>query len=194
MIARNLFVFGALAIMSVSARAQTSETHRVLRQRSMVVGGTASFQHREDEDAGWQTNASIHPEILYFVAERFAVGGSIGTSYVKFDGGDGKSWTVGPALRYHFPTRWQRVLPYVSGMALFGKSRFTSSGSSSRTSISALEGSAGAMFMLSETIGVGAEAFYGSDDNEIDRTPLPSLSLSSTRYGIRARVTAFLPR
>ena len=191
---RTLTLLLVTSMMAAPAAAQTAQLPGVLQRRSMIVDGTGSIQHREDDDGGWQTSVSLQPQLLYFVADRIAIGGLIGYSFFKFDGGDGSGWAIGPAARIYLPARWTRVLPYVAGTVLHNTSRFASSGITSKTSSDVLEAAAGATILLSETVGISTEGYYASDAADIERTSLPNQEIRDKRYGLRARVTAFLPR
>ena len=67
---------------------------------SRIIGGTASVSHTSG--GGGSTGISVAPSLLYFLADRVALGGGVGLGYSDHDNGSTTSWRLGPEVRFYF--------------------------------------------------------------------------------------------
>ena len=157
---------------------------------SKILSGTASVSHTSS--GGGVTNVSLQPSLLYFMADRVALGGGIGLSYADGENASVTTWSLGPELRFYFKSSSAKTLPYVGAAVRFGASNADSDISEGAdASFWALEGVAGLTFMLSRQVGVAGEAFVSRDEQTFD-TQLADVTNSATRFGLRFGITAFI--
>lgn len=183
-----------------------------IQRGSVQVGGTASFTRSRDigNDQGW-TTLELLPRVGYFVVRGLSVSANVRYRRISFDDQESvRNQTltecgIGPGLTYFVSTSSPRVFPFVSARTLFirGVNRADITPSpqvpepseverSSRTRTHAWLGSAGAMYMLVNHVGITGEAFYQRDRVTIKAGETVEYGNSSELYGLQFGVVAFL--
>lgn len=171
---------------------------------SMIVDGSASISRSRStaESDGTDTKAtstqvSLLPSLLYFVAPRFAVGGSLELSRFKNDAVTSTAVGAGPSARLYFAGQSATALPYVGTSLRVSRVSVDIDGSSSppATTQLGLEGVAGITFLVSRQVGIVTEAFVRrqSYSNSVSGN-LPATDVTTTDFGLRVGVAAFIPR
>ena len=152
--------FAVCAILASAAVARPVSAQEYATDRgSLILGGSAGVTRSSYSQVlegstrdSHSTYAYLSPVVEYFVSPGLAVGGTLN---VIHHGGDGSSFTsygAGPIVSYYFGRGEQTVHPYVSGQASL---------SSAGSGASGLYGaSAGALYMLSRSVGLDAGVFY----------------------------------
>jgi hypothetical protein len=100
---RIVLAFFGLAIMSAAANAQTEKG-------TVLLGGDVAFTSVESTSA-----FSLAPNVGFFVANNFAVGGQ----FSLYTSEGYTSWGVGPFARYYF-SKNQNGKPFVGASLLIG--------------------------------------------------------------------------
>ena len=161
---------------------------------SKLIGGTASVE-RTSSEGSTSTSFSVQPTVLFFVANRVAIGGEVGLSYFDHENGNATSWFIGPAGRLYFGPSTAKTIPYLGASVQVGSSSISSdSPGSSDTDASAwrIEGLAGLTFMISRQVGIAGELFVQRDERDFETGTIGEVTSTVTRYGIRFGIAAFI--
>lgn len=160
---------------------------------SRIIGGTASVSHTSG--GGGSTGISVSPSLLYFLADRVALGGGVGLGYSDHDNGSTTSWRLGPEVRFYFGPSGSKTLPYLGAAVQVGSSSSDSDAGpvpvNLDTSFWGLEGVAGLTFMISRQVGIAGEAFIQRDE-QTSETSLSEVTRATTRFGLRFGIAAFV--
>lgn len=161
---------------------------------SRIIGGTASVSHTSG--GGGSTGISVQPSLLYFFADRVALGGGVGFGYSDSDNGSITSWRFGPEARFYFGPSTSKTIPYLGAAAQVGSASSDSDDGSvgsldSDASFWGLEGVAGLTFMISRQVGIAGEAFVQRDEQTLE-TSLSKFTSTTTRFGLRFGLAAFV--
>jgi hypothetical protein len=184
-----LFLAVATAAQAQTKPKPTNPTDR----GSMLVGGTASFVRTEGDAGVGFTNLSIVPNVQFFFAPRFAVGGELGVMHSSSSGFSSTGWLVGPAAHLFFGSGVSKTLPFLSAAVLWNTSHADiGNGESISTSGLAFEGSIGITEMLSRQVGITGEAFGRHLSNTFRQPAAPDNTSSANQFGVRFGITAFL--
>jgi hypothetical protein len=161
---------------------------------SMIVGGSAGVSITDPEGSTPSTTSiSVFPSILYFVAPRLALGGSVGLSYASSDNSSTNGWSLGPAVRYYIAEPTATMLPFVGASALFGKQKFSSGGNPDITGTTTmLEGVGGITWLLVPHVGLNGELFVNHRKIETSGTPVVISDAKQLVYGLRLGISAFV--
>lgn len=189
---KRRLLFSAL-LFPLALHAQSSDTGPI-DKGSKLVGGSASVAVTDDENTSAVTSVTVSPNVLFFVAPRFAVGGLVGVAYSSSDNSSSTNWTLGPALRYFIAEPKATMLPFVGASVQFGRGSF-SSGTSSDVTVTNLgfEGVAGITWMLARHVGLDGELFAQRTTFKASGGALPTTSeFSSNRFGVRFGISAFV--
>ena len=167
---------------------------------SMIVDGSVYFGSQggdlyKDTADNSITTIGIMPSVGYFVAPSIMVGGQI--VYVSSSQGDDKmtTFSVGPVVGYYFnldATRTEvkgAIYPYVKGFFLYGQNKLEWTGSDATTDVMSFGGQGGAVFMLSNAIGLNASVRFQSDSFKPEGA---DESTTGTSLQVGAGITAFL--
>jgi hypothetical protein len=162
-----------------------------------LVGGTASFSRTtqdvgDDDDDESATSVQFSPDILYFVAPRFAIGGVLAWGRTSGGGSSSSSTTLGPEVRVFFADPASRTQPYLGATVARVWSRYDTpfgEGSPNATSVGA---TAGVIWMVSRQVGISSEAFYLRTSQ--DNIPANAPDISVSGFGLRFGFAAFLMR
>jgi hypothetical protein len=187
----------ALLALAVPAAAPAQDRGPVDRG-SWLVGGSAGFTRETVEtesNEGTVTQFGVSPDLLYFVADRLALGGRLSLNWLDTDGGGSNGWLLGPAARLYFAPSAARTLPFVGLGVSLGKVNFESDVTDDEggTSSWGLEAIAGLTWMASRQVGLTMEGFYDRVESEFDAGALDSETTRST-FGVRFGFAAFLFR
>ncbi len=196
-------VTAALIALATPLRAQRTVPAAIDRG-SMIVDGSASISRSRStaesdgtEAKATSTQVSLLPSLLYFVAPRFAVGGSLELSRFKNDAVTSTAVGAGPSARLYFAGQSATALPYVGTSVRVSRVSVDIDGSSSPPSTTqlGLEGVAGITFLFSRQVGIVTEAFVRrqSYSNSVSGN-LPATDVTTTDLGLRVGVAAFIPR
>jgi hypothetical protein len=160
---------------------------------SRIIGGTASVSHTSG--GGGSTGISVSPSLLYFLADRVALGGGVGLGYSDHDNGSTTSWRLGPEVRFYFGASTSKTLPYIGAAVQVGSSSSDIDDGPGSGSLDAsfwgLEGVAGLTFMISRQVGIAGEAFVQRDEQTLE-TALADVTTNATRFGLRFGIAAFV--
>lgn len=195
----------AVAVLSLAAplHAQRS-TPAAIDRGSMAIDGSASLSRSRTTADGagvdaddTSTQASLQPSLLYFVAPRFAVGGTLELSRFKGGAATTSAVGIGPAARLYFAGESATVLPYIGTSARVVRVALDIDGSASRPAETqwGLEGVAGITWLFSRQVGIVTEAFarrlsYSNSGFANDET----VDVTNTELGLRFGVAAFIPK
>lgn len=168
---------------------------------SILVGGGASITHSESESNGNETSVtsmSFSPNLLFFIAQRVAVGGQLSVNAFSQDDRSGSGWLLGPAARLYFGQRHSRILPYLGVGIAIGQNTLDTDEPTQvefESDTWAMEGVAGLTFMISRQVGITAEGFLQrlEETNEASNSPAEN-ELTNTTLGLRFGFAAFLFR
>jgi len=186
------------AILLLAGAVMAAETP--IDKGSMIVDGSVYFMSQggdyyKDTADNSITVIGIMPSLGYFVAPSIMIGGEI--QFQNQSQGDYK-WTifaVGPTVGYYFnmdPTRAEvkgAIYPYVKGFFLYGQNKFDDGTSDYTIDVMTFGGRGGAIFMLSNAIGVDANVLFKSESYKPDGA---DDSITGTSFGVGAGITAFL--
>ena len=187
---RTHIIAAALALTIAPAiAAQSPSLPTAISKGSKLIAGSAQLV-RSSSEGGDATTISVSPNILFFVADRVALGGEASLSHTTSDGFSSTSWTLGPAARYFFATSSARTLPFLGGSVELG--RATSGGSDFEAQLFNVEGVLGLIRLLNDHVGVSAEAFVANRRTEVTSPPLPDTEVTFTTMGLRFGVAAFI--
>lgn len=174
----------------VAAQSAVGPTER----GSVMLAGSASLS-RSDIEGNKTTSISLQPNVLYFVANRVAIGGQLGVGYSDRENGETTAWTLGPAARLYFGGSGSKTLPYLGVAVLFGSASTETDepiASESDASLWGIEGVAGLTFMVSRQVGIAAELFVNRDENEFDTGTSATVTTTATSFGLRVGIAAFV--
>jgi hypothetical protein len=193
-IARVVVLTSVVLSWPLLATAQAGPTDR----GSILVGGTASVSRSTYEIGdtdNTSTGISLSPDLLVFVAPRFALGGRLGLSWVDYDDGRSSSWLIGPAARFYFAPGSARTLPFLGASVSFGGATSENDvvDSTVESDVWAVEGVAGITWMLSRQVGITGEAFL-ERANITNGTSLSDVETRRTDLGVRFGFAAFFFR
>jgi hypothetical protein len=161
---------------------------------SMILAGSANVS-RSESDGNESTSISVQPNILYFVANRLAIGGQLGFGSANHENGETSSWTVGPAARLYFGASTSKTLPYLGIAFLIGSASSSTDDPipvESEASVWGVEGIAGLTFMISRQVGIAGELFFNRNENEFETPANTERTIKMTSYGLRFGITAFV--
>jgi len=161
---------------------------------SMIIGGTAYFMNQSGDlyESGGEALATIAiaPTVGYFVAPNIMIGGKIDFLSWSRGGISHTYWTAGPVVGYYFnldQTRTEAkgaIYPYLLAFFMYGQES-----NSSGADLMAYGGQGGAMFMLSNAVGVEAGVRFQSESYKPEGA---DESTTGTTLMVGAGITAFL--
>jgi hypothetical protein len=160
---------------------------------SKILGGTAGVE-RTSSEGSTAFSFSVQPTLLFFVANRVALGGEVGLGYFDHENGNTTSWQIGPAARLYFGPSNAKTLPYVGAAVQFGSSNTstdTPGAGDSESSGWRVEGVGGLTFMISRQVGVAGELVLQRDERTFD-VGTTEVTNSLTRFALRFGVAAFI--
>jgi hypothetical protein len=151
-----------LALLPVSASAQSYAVDR----GSVLVGGSASWTSADtgDSDGGRLSTLLLNPSVLYFVAPGLALGGDATLARYARDDYSSTSVGVGPAIAYYFGGSRRSLYPFLSANVHYARSGLGDGTSGSAWSYS---GSAGAVAMLADAVGINGSLFYRNERDDL---------------------------
>ena len=159
---------------------------------SVLIDGQASFTStgtgEEDEDR--VTQLSINPALQYFILPGLALGGEITIARSWED--DYSAWTygIGPAVTYYFGDGERPWYPYLGATAQFLRAgqEVDNVPEIPDVTVWAYKGAAGALFLISRSVGVNAELFYQVTRRESDS----DFDFEQNVYGLAVGISAFV--
>lgn len=98
---KTIQFFIAALLISLSTNAQ-------ITKGNWMVGGSASFKSYKSENVNTgnienYNYVDLSPNLGYFIMDKLVIGAKTGFGYVGYTGGDyGKSYNIGPFVRYYF--------------------------------------------------------------------------------------------
>lgn len=141
------------------------------------------------------TQISLLPSLLYFVAPRVAVGGSLELARSKTGSTSTTAVGVGPAARLYFAGDGASTLPYVGASVRVSRQSYDADGvEPPATTRWGLEGVAGLTWLFSRQVGVVAEAFARRLSYSLDGPGNASADITASELGVRVGMAAFIPR
>ena len=162
---------------------------------SIILGGTVFFQSQSgdlwenaDEDA--LTTFGVTPSVGYFVIPSLMVGGEVDLLSMSQGDDSYTIWTAGPVVGYYFNLDQTRaevkgaIYPYLKAFFRYGQIS-----NSSDVDIMAYGGQGGAVFMLSNAIGLDGAVRFQGDSYKPDGA---DDSITGTTIWVGAGITAFL--
>lgn len=140
---------------------QQNESENFATNRgSLMLGGGLSFQFRKGVDGfrGKSISLDFEPKVMAFIAPSFAIGGTVITSYYKYeDDSPSTLWGVGPTLSYYIAGHSKKkVYPFLEASFIF-------TGDEDGYIITYSQFEFGAMFMLSDAVGLTTSLNYRLD-------------------------------
>ena len=181
---RTLAFAAALAIPASPLCAQAA-----LEQGSMLVGGSAGANVRSyDGSDDSILTVSLFPRAEYFIADRFAVGGTVGLGYSSSGDENTTSFSVGPALTW-YPMERDGAIPYLRAGAGWGRSSHSGGFLDGEADFWSLDAGVGLLLLLNEAVGLETELFVQRTSSE----NVVAGDLESTSGGLRLGFAAFLP-
>jgi len=179
-------------ILLLSGAVMAAETP--IDKGSMIVGGTAYFMTQSGDlwEVGDEatTTIGLMPSIGYFVAPSIMIGGEVQFISLSIGGSDLTTFAVGPMVGYYFNLDQTRtevkgaIHPYIKAFFSYGQ---ISNGSS--IDQMSFGGQGGAVFMLSNAIGLDAGVRFQSDSWKPEGA---DESTTGTTIWVGAGITAFL--
>ena len=188
---RKLSLIAAIALTPALAAAQSASLPTAIAKGSKLVSGTAQLSRTSDEAGDAVTSISVAPNVLFFVADRFAVGGEVSLARSSSEGFTSTSWLLGPAVRYFFTTSNVRTLPFIGGSVDIGRSSAESGSSEFKAELFSAEAVAGITRLFNDNVGITADAFVRNAKQEIT-SPTPGSEATLTAFGVRFGVSAFI--
>jgi hypothetical protein len=172
---------------------------------SLVIDGGASLSRSRTTtettgSAGTKvevtsTQLSLLPSLLYFVAPRVAVGGSLELARAKSGATSSTIVGAGPAARLYFAGEGASALPYVGASTRVSRvSNDRDTGPSLSSTQWAFEGVAGLTWLFSRQVGIVTEAFARRVGYSAEGPGNASADITATELGLRVGVAAFIPR
>lgn len=147
---------------------------------SLNIGGTAGVSSYK-ASAGWNTNAFFNPQLQYFVSPGLGIGAALSVHRAWRDAGSFNSYSIGPSVAYYFGRGAQDLRPYLGAQASFARV------DGSNVSTWGYGGSAGLLYMLTESVGLDTALFY----RRLEPTG-ESLSTSQENVGFSVGISAFV--
>jgi len=154
---RALFCLAAMLLLFGAVMAADGPVDK----GSMVLGGTLFFQNQSGDlyESGGEalTTIRLMPSVGYFVAPNIMIGGQVDFSSLSQGGSSYTFWTAGPVVGYYFNLDQTRteikgaIYPYLRAFFMYGQE----SNSYDATGMM-FGGQGGAVFMLSNAVGVDA--------------------------------------
>ena len=194
----------ALMLLFPAPAASAQGPESPIQKGSIAIGGTADISHTEPDGSGPAlTIIQLFPRLGYFVAKglalsangRFRRASSEDQPNVKDQ--TSTELGIGPGVSYYVATRLPRLFPFVSTRVLYNRTtnhaELLPAGTDvdSRITTVVWLGSAGALFMLGEHVGLTSELFYQRNNNTIRNGTAESTSDSNT-YGVQWGISAFI--
>lgn len=193
-----------LAPCIAMATAKSEAQQSPIQQGSIQIGGTADISRTDGgDDSPGLMLVEAFPKFGYFVVKGLAV-----TLNVRLR----RAWAedqptvkdqsssdagIGPGVSYYVTTRYPRLFPFVSARTLYNRNsshaELIPSGPVIETTVTSYVwlGSAGALYMLGEHVGLTSEAFYQRQNNNVRNNTARAKSKSSS-YGLQWGITAFI--
>lgn len=175
----------AVALSALSAGTAHAQSYATDRGSTLLGGGASwTTNHVQQNIDGDQittdiTNVQISPAVQYFVRPGLAVGGVATFSHASHD--IGTSYGAGPAVSYYFGHGERPYYPYLSADALYLHAP-------NQHNI-AFGGSAGAVFMLSRSVGLDTSLHY--QDVRVTLAHDSDPVVKSRSFGLAVGFTAF---
>ena len=165
---------------------------------SWLVGGSGRFSRQKFEVGSGEvtsTTFELSPNLLYFIANRVAIGGQLEVSTTDTESGGGTTWFIGPAARLYLAPSSSRTLPYLGLSVGAGRSTFDNdnSGAESENSIWEVQAIAGITWMMSRQVGLTIEGFFDRREDSFELGDDETESTATT-FGLRFGFAAFLFR
>lgn len=197
----------ALAVAALCSIAAPLQAQRAvppaIDRGSIVIDGSASISHSNTTADGAGTDSessstqlSLLPSLLYFVAPRIAVGGSVELSRYSTEGVSSSTVGIGPAARLYLAGESAKVLPYFGASVRVTRVSldFDSGASPPSSTRLGLEGVAGITWLFSRQVGILTEAFVQRQSYENSSVSNATVDVTSTNFGVRVGVAAFIPK
>jgi hypothetical protein len=164
---------------------------------SVLIDGQASFTSTGAEVNGEEaddrvTQLSISPSLQYFLLPGLAVGGEI--RFSRRSDEDDTSWAygIGPAVTYYFGAAADRYwYPYLGAtFQLIREERNRDEGPDpADITTRGYKGAAGAVFMISRSVGFNVELFYQVFEQELEDS---DAEFEANTYGLAIGISAFV--
>ena len=181
-----------LLLMPSILAAQTKPTSAISKG-SKLVGGSASLTRLDrDEGAPSTTSIQVSPFLLFFTADRVAVGGSVSIGHSSTEGASVTNWSIGPEARYFFAQPGATTLPFVGLSYRYGKTSFSSGGTDSDATNTVLDGSGGITWLLTPHVGLTGELFLTRTTFKSDAGGGFTFDDTQLLYGVRFGISAFV--
>lgn len=192
MLAR-LVVLAAVASLPVVLSAQSSGP---TSRGNALVGGSASILRASngvdgDDDDESVTNLEFSPHILYFVAPRLALGGTLAYARTSGGGSTSSNTIVGPEVRLFFADPTAKAQPFVSATVARQWGSFDTPTGAVKPRGTRYGASAGVIAMVSRQVGISSELFY---TRSTDDALFGGDEITSSAFGLRFGFAAFLMR
>jgi hypothetical protein len=188
---KSKLVVAFLLPVALSAQTPTSP----IAKGSMLVGGSASLS-LVDDDGGSDAvlSVSVLPNVLFFAANRFAIGGQLGLTYSSSDDFSATGWALGPAFRYFIAEPSAKTLPFVGASFTIGRTTISAgTGPNVNLSTTGFEGVAGITWLLVPHVGFDGELFARRATFESSGGGVPVTSENTqTAFGLRFGISAFV--
>jgi hypothetical protein len=133
---------------------------------SLLVGGSAGWSSASTggSDGSRFSTLMLNPSVLYFVAPGLALGGDATLVRYARDDNSSTSAGIGPAIAYYFGGARRPVYPFVSANVQYAHN--SSLGDSYSTW--GYMGSAGAVAMLDDAVGINGSLYFRNDRDNLD--------------------------
>lgn len=179
------------AVSLVLALATTASAQDyAVDQGSLVLGGTVSFTSEggdlnENADGDRANSLLLNPSVLYFVTPGLGIGGDLYVEYASQGDFSATAIGVGPEVAYFFGGPDSSVYPFVAGTISYvslSSDFFDASGIGFGLS-------AGAAFMLTQSVALTAQADYEISNVTFEQTDNTE---SGNTFRLAMGIAAFL--
>lgn len=113
MLKKSIFLLVIVFVLSVGLNANAL----TLKKGTLSLGGASTLSAvNRDSDRSDSTNVlEASATIGYFIMDNFEFGGKLGASYIDYNIGDGKEFSISPYITYHFDLNETSNI-YLTGM------------------------------------------------------------------------------
>lgn len=187
----GLTAFGLLPLaLSAQANGPTSKGNALVGGAASVSRSTHSVEGDDDDNSA--TLVALSPHVLYFVAPRVALGGTLGYARASGGGSSSSSTFVGPEARVFFADPAAKAQPFIGATIGREWSNFDTPIGDEDTESTRYGGSVGVIFMATRQVGISSELYIqrSSSDGLTSTSP----DVTNTTFGLRFGFAAFLMR
>lgn len=179
------------SVLLPAALAAQEAPKSAIAKGSLLVDGSAFLARvNYDNNNPGSTIITISPSILYFAANKLAIGGNVTLGHSSTGDNVSTIWSIGPEVRYYFAQLQAKTLPFIQGSFGIGRTAFSGPPANFNVSNTTLDGSAGVTWLLVPHVGVTGEAFAQRSASEASVVGTPKIV--STSFGLRFGISAFV--